>query len=157
MERARAAVQTIGSRPGWKIRMRPMREEWYGWVREPLVTLQAAVALMLLIACANVAGLLLARGSARRAESAMRIALGAGRGRILRQLLTESVLLALLGGLAGILVAWAGLYSTQWITPPPGEPRLAYAGLDVGVFAYSTVLSVATGVLFGLAPAFAAL
>ncbi|MBZ5575223.1 MAG: ABC transporter permease [Acidobacteriia bacterium] len=151
-----AAARQIRNRDrGRGAQVLPLRKAWFGWLAEPLYTLEAAVGLILLIACANVAGLLLARGAARRPEMALRVALGAGRGRIFRQLLTESLLLSLGGGVWGVLVAWEALHSLPALTPPPGLPHLT-AGLDARALALTGMLSVATGLAFGLAPALAA-
>ncbi|HET7346391.1 MAG TPA: ADOP family duplicated permease, partial [Acidobacteriaceae bacterium] len=129
-----------------------LQQQVVGDVRRPLLLLLGSVALVLLIACANVANLLLARAAGRAKEVAIRTALGADWKRLTRQLLTESILLGLLGGAAGLLVARASLWVVR--TMNPGNiPRLDEIGINGAVLAFTFGISLATGVLFGLAPA----
>jgi len=129
-----------------------MTESLYGGLRSPLLLLQGAVAIVLLIGCANVAGLLLARAASRRTEIAIRTAIGAGRWRIVRQLITESVPLSLLGGLAGIFLAWGGLRLFVYAAPP-NFPRLNELALDLPVLGFTALVAILTAVIFGIVPA----
>jgi putative ABC transport system permease protein len=132
--------------------LQPLHDRVVGEFRKGLLALTAAVAFVLLIACANLANLLLARGSARGRELGIRIALGAGRGRVARQLLTESLLLAWIGGAAGVLLGiWVvdGLVAVA----PADAPRLGEIRFNWPVFGFAAALSTVTGILFGLAPA----
>jgi putative ABC transport system permease protein len=117
-----------------------------------LTILQGAVALVLLISCANVAGLLLTRGASRRAEVALRMTLGAGRGRVTRQLLTEGLPLAALGAVIGILIAWVGLKAFA-VMAPADFPRLHEVALDLRVLGFTAVVVLATTALFAVVPA----
>jgi putative ABC transport system permease protein len=121
-------------------------------LRPRVLILMAAVGFVLLIACANLANLLLARGAGRRREIAIRAALGAGRGRLVRQMLTESVLLSIAGGVAGLGVAWAGLRGLLAITPT-NVPRMDEVALDGTVLAFTAALAILTGLFFGIVPA----
>jgi putative ABC transport system permease protein len=133
-------------------RLQPMAEALYGDLRSPLLLLQGAVGLVLLIGCANVAGLLLARAASRRTEIAIRTAIGAGRWRIIRQLVTESLPLSALGGALGILLAWGGL-KLFIAAAPPGFPRLSELSLDLPVLGFTAAVAVLTAVVFGIVPA----
>jgi putative ABC transport system permease protein len=135
------------------VQVLPLAESLTGSVRPALVALISAAGLFLLIACANVASLLLARGSARGREFATRAALGAGRARLVRQLLTESLLLASLGGAAGVALAAASLSMARQASAALDIPRLAESVLDLPVLLVALALSTATGLLFGLMPA----
>ena len=141
---------------GWGVRVQPLQEALYGsWIRDALLVMEGVVGFVLLIACANVAGLLMARASSRRVELSVRAALGAGRRRILRQLLTESVLLAMAGGLFGLLLAWWGVRVLVALSPP-WLPRVHQIRIDASVLAFTAALSVVTGLVFGAVPAWQA-
>jgi predicted permease len=120
---------------------------------KPLRVLMTMVALILTIACANLANLLLARSAARSREMAVRLSLGAGRGRIVRQLLTESVMLAMVGGALGVAFAWWGIQSITWLIANGRDNFTLHAELNWPVLAFTMGLSLAAGLFFGLAPA----
>ena len=156
----RAELSGIASRlatqypdnPGWtSVTTQGMRDSILGEVRRPLIVLMVAVAMLLLIACVNIASLLLARASGRQRELAVRAALGAGRGRIARQLLTESIALGLLGGAVGVALGVVALRAL--VTTGASElPRSGDIRVDAVVLAFTLVISLLCGLLFGLAP-----
>jgi putative ABC transport system permease protein len=137
---------------GWGVRLRPLKDIVVGDVRQPLLLLLSAVGLVLLIGCVNVANLLLARASARAHEMAIRRALGAGRARLIRQLLTESLILSLVGGTAGLAIVFAAREPLLRLIPET-LPRLNATSISWTVLVFGLIVSILSGVIFGLAPA----
>jgi predicted permease len=152
---ARQARDYPETHGGWRVWLTPLFNQVVGQTRTPMLILLGAVGFLLLIACANIASLLLARAAARRREMAVRAAIGAGRARIIRQLLTESLLLATLGGSLGLLLGHWGLDILLSFIPPT-VPRLREISLDTHVLLFTALISILTGVLFGLVPAWQA-
>jgi predicted permease len=161
MEQAQSEMSTIAARierdhpatdSGYGLRLVTLTEDIVGGLRPSLLILLTAVAFVLLIACANVANMLLARATDRQKETAIRAALGAARWRLLRQFLTESVLLAATGGAVGLALAWWG---TRLIEKLGSQafPQIQAVTIDSGVLAFTAAVSLLTGIVFGLAPA----
>jgi putative ABC transport system permease protein len=163
LQQARAGMDTFGKQlqkqfpdnyppsAGWSIQVEPLSERVTGDLRPALLILLGAVGFVLLIACANVANLLLARSTARSREIAIRSTLGAGSRRIARQLMTESLLLGLIGGGAGLLLGeWIVVFLVQ--NAPPGIPRMNEIRLDSPVLLFTFAISLASGLLFGMFP-----
>jgi putative ABC transport system permease protein len=161
IEKARADTSTIAARLASQYpdsnskvgaTLVPLQEQLIGSIRRPLLLLLGAVGFVLLIACANVANLMLARGATREREMALRSALGASRGRVVRQLLTESAVLASAGAAAGLVLAF-WLLRLLLSLSPPGTPGLEKIGIDIYVLGFTLLAAALTGVLFGLVPA----
>jgi len=161
MTQAQAELDAIGARlakefpaenDGWTIRFVPLKQKIVGNVKSALLVLMGAVGLVLLIACANIANLLLTRATSRAREIAVRTALGAGRSRIVRQLLSETLVLGLLGGLAGIALAYVGVQGLTALMPQD-LPQLNAIRVDNFVLGFALLLSAVASCAFGLAPA----
>jgi putative ABC transport system permease protein len=161
LERVQAEMTSIASRlarqhpdtnKNLTVAVRRMRDDMVGDIRLTLYVLLGAVSVVLLIACANTATLLLGKATARTREVAVRVAMGASRGRIVRQLIAESLLLALIAGAAGLLLAYGG-EKVLMAVAPANLPRLSETGIDRSVLAFTASISVITSLLFGLVPA----
>ena len=161
VEKATSELDTIGGgleqanpvlNSGWRPSVYPLQEEVVGKVHDPLMVLMAAVGFLLLMGCANVANLLLARAGSRRREVAIRTAMGAGRGTIVLQLLGENMVLAAAGGALGLLLARGGIALLEWLGPA-NIPRLADARVDARLFLFALVSAAVTGLLVGIVPA----
>ena len=164
LEQSQAEINTLTKRQeelypdtnkGWQVQLQPLRAYLFGNSREALLLLFFAVAIVLVIACANVANLQLGRIHTRRRELALRLALGAGRFRIVRQFLIENLLLSILGGALGVLVAAACLSVVRTMAPD-SVPRLTESALSIPAFCFALVISGLSTIIFGLFPAFQA-
>ena len=149
---AQIGSEHAGSQDNWRVRLIPLYEEVVGKSQRLLLVLMGAVGFVLLIACANAANLLLARATARTREIAVRSALGAGRNRLIRQMLTESLLISLLGAAIGVVIAEVGVRMLVALLPPD-FPRAHGIHVDATVFGFTFAIALLTGLLFGLAPA----
>jgi predicted permease len=160
MQEAQSDIDVIAARlrrekhrdPSFTISVVPLIEQVVGNIRTAMLILLGGVALVLLIACTNVANLLLSRAVVRQREMAIRAALGAGRARVVRQLFTESILLGLMGGIAGLAIAALSIFTARRMHPG-NIPRLEELGMDLRVLGFTLAISILTGVVFGLAPA----
>jgi putative ABC transport system permease protein len=161
LEQAQAEMSGIASgleqkypefNTGWGVNVIPVHEQLVGDIRKPLIILLCAVGFVLLIACANVANLMLSRAASRQKEVAIRMAMGAGRLRVIRQLLTESVILSLVSGTLGLLIAVWGVEALMTLAPRNLVP-LQSVGINYQVMLFTLLISFLTGIIFGLAPA----
>ncbi len=154
----RLSMEYPATNQGTGVNIEPLHDEINGNVSDPLLVLLVAVSLVLLIACANVANLMLSRSAGRQREVAIRSAMGAGRFRLVRQLLTESIFVGLLGGAFGLLIAYGAFHLLSMILPAPGMagavPFEQTVGFNLPVLLFAAVVAVLTGIIFGLAPAF---
>jgi putative ABC transport system permease protein len=150
---ANLARQFPDPNDGWRADLVPMRDDLVGDLRRPLEVFLAAVVMVLLIVCANVANLMLARGAVRSREVAIRTALGASRGRVVRQLMTESILTAAIGGVIGLGIAWVGVRLLRFGFPDQVPPYYIRLSLDGAAVAFVALITLVAGVLFGTAPA----
>ena len=163
LKQSQAAMDTIGARiaeafpesnKGWGVTVERFEDQLVGQqLRRSLYVLLAAVGAILLIGCANLANLSLARGTAREREIALRASLGAGRWRLIRQLLTENLLIALAGGSLGLAVGYGMMRGLTWMMPPYSLPSEADVSIDLGILLFTLAISLLTAILFGLAPA----
>ncbi|HEX2122211.1 MAG TPA: ABC transporter permease [Thermoanaerobaculia bacterium] len=150
----RLAAEFPQHNTNWGVNLVPVHEQVVGNVRRALLIVLAAVALLLVIGCVNIANLLLSRATVRAKEMSIRAALGASRGQLIRQLLTESMILATIGGIVGVVVAgWATMLLVRFTPESAMIPRTAEIAVDGRVLAVTALLSIATGLFFGLAPA----
>jgi putative ABC transport system permease protein len=151
---ARIAEAFPESNKGWGVTVERFEDQLVGQqLRRSLYVLLAAVGAILLIGCANLANLSLARGTAREREIALRASLGAGRWRLIRQLLTENLLIAMAGGILGLAVGYGMMRGLTWLMPPYTLPSEADVSIDVNILLFTLALSLLTAILFGLAPA----